>query len=234
MTKKVTVIVEADLDNQTVNVSDDHKVGSMFLLTSQAITIQPTSLRNLIFRKSKNSNYPMFCTGYQVGDDWYGDRPDDGIWINPFENNQKYKRTGETDVRYTPDTPQPKPSEDKPNRLILKETYSGVQVIVESKTDDLSSLPSLENVTYNGSNLGDLNSWEALSDESGFYVQSSATVLSYQSSAVLEFTYNEQRYRVTLPKVADEGGVGTFAIEFDRNNQFYMSITTESSFVQIS
>lgn len=100
MTKKVTVIVEADLDNQTVNVSDDHKVGSMFLLASQAITIQPTSLRNLIFRKSKNSNFPMFCTGYQYVDDWYGDRPDDGVWLNPFENNQKYQRTGEVDTLY--------------------------------------------------------------------------------------------------------------------------------------
>ena len=100
MTKKVTVIVEADLDNQTVNVSDDHKVGSMFLLTSQEVTIPANQIQNLIFRKSKNSNYPMFCTGYQVGDDWYGDRPDDGVWLNPFENNQKYQRTGETDVRY--------------------------------------------------------------------------------------------------------------------------------------
>lgn len=234
MTKKITVIVEADLDNQTVKVSDDHKVGSMFLLTSQAITIPPTGLRNLIFRKSKNSNFPMFCTGYQLDEDWYGDRPDDGIWINSFENNQKYKRTGETDVRYTPDTPQPKPSEDKPNRLILKETYSGVQVIVESKNDDLGSLPSLENVTYNGNNLGEVSAWEALPDATGFFVQTSATVLLNQNSATLEFTYNEHRYRVTLPKVADDGGAGTFAIEFDRNNQFYTSITTESSFVQIS
>ena len=100
MTKKVTVIVEADLDNQTVNVSDDHKVGSMFLLTSQEVTIPTRQIENLIFRKAKNSNFPMFCTGYQVGNDWYGDRPDDGIWLNPFENNQKYQRTGEVDTRY--------------------------------------------------------------------------------------------------------------------------------------
>lgn len=100
MTKKVTVIVEADLDNQTVNVSDDHKVSSMFLLTSQEITIPANQIQNLIFRKSKNSNFPMFCVGYQVGNDWYGDRPDDGIWLNPFENNQKYQRTGEVDTRY--------------------------------------------------------------------------------------------------------------------------------------
>ena len=100
MTKKVTLIVEADLDNQTVNVSDDHKVGSMFLLTPQEVTIPANQIQNLIFRKSQNSNFPMFCTGYQVGNDWYGDRPDDGIWLNPFENNQKYQRTGEVDTRY--------------------------------------------------------------------------------------------------------------------------------------
>ena len=229
MTKKVTVIVEADLDKQTVNISDENKVGSMFLLTPQEVTIPANQIQNLIFRKSKNSNYPMFCTGYQVGNDWYGDRPDDGVWINPFENMHKYQRTGETDVRYTPE-----PSEDKPNRLIVKETYSGVQVIVESKNDDLGSLPLLENVTYNGNNLGEVSAWEALPDATGFFVQTSATVLSIQNSATLEFTYNEHRYRVTLPKVADDGGAGTFAIEFDRNNQFYMSITTESSFVQIS
>lgn len=233
MTKKVTVIVEADLDNQTVNVSDDHKVGSMFLLSSQEVTVSKNQIENLIFRKSKNSNFPMFCTGYQVGADWYGDRPDDGIWLNPFENNQKYKRTGETDVRYTPDTPQPEPSEDKPNRLVVKETSSGVRISVESKTDDLGSLPNLTDVNYNGNNLGDLDPWE-LSESNVFFVQTSSVVLSNQNSATLEFTYNEHRYRVTLPKVADDGGAGTFAIEFDRNNQFYMSITTESSFVQIS
>lgn len=228
MTKKVTVIVEADLDKQTVNISDENKVGSMFLLTPQEVTIPANQIQNLIFRKSKNSNYPMFCTGFQYNQEWYGDRPDDGVWINPFENMQKYQRTGETDVRYTPE-----PSEDKPNRLILKETYSGVQVIVESKNDDLGSLPQLTDVTYNGNNLGNLDSWKALNDGS-FYQQSSTTVLNYQSSAVLEFTYNEHRYRVTLPKVADDGGAGTFAIEFGKNNNFYTAITTESSFVQIS
>lgn len=228
MTKKVTVIVEADLDKQTVNISDENKVGSMFLLTPQEVTIPANQIQNLIFRKSKNSNYPMFCTGFQYNQEWYGDRPDDGVWINPFENMQKYQRTGETDVRYTPE-----PSEDKPNRLILKETYSGVQVIVESKNDDLGSLPQLTDVTYNGNNLGNLDSWKALNDGS-FYQQSSTTVLNFQSSAVLEFTYNEHRYRVTLPKVADDGGAGTFAIEFGKNNNFYTAITTESSFVQIS
>lgn len=228
MTKKVTVIVEADLDKQTVNISGENKVGSMFLLTPQEVTIPANQIQNLIFRKSKNSNYPMFCTGFQYNQEWYGDRPDDGVWINPFENMQKYQRTGETDVRYTPE-----PSEDKPNRLILKETYSGVQVIVESKNDDLGSLPQLTDVTYNGNNLGNLDSWKALNDGS-FYQQSSATVFSYQSSATLEFTYNEHRYRVTLPKVADEGGAGTFAVEFGKNNQFSTAITTESSFVQIS
>ena len=229
MTKKVTVIVEADLDKQTVNISDENKVESMFLLTPQEVTIPANQIQNLIFRKSKNSNYPMFCTGFQYNQEWYGDRPDDGIWINPFENMQKYQRTGETDVRYTLE-----PSEDKPNRLIVKETYSGVQVIVESKNDDLGALPQLTDVTYNGNNLGEVSAWEALPDATGFFVQTSATVLSYQSSAILEFTYNEHRYRVTLPKVADEGGAGTFAIEFDKHIQFYMSITTEASFIQIS
>lgn len=232
MTKKVTVIVEADLDNQTVNVSDDHKVGSMFLLTSQEVTIPVDQIQNLIFRKSKNSNYPMFCTGYRSGDDWYGDRPDDGVWLNPFENNQKYQRTGETDVRYTPDTPQPEPSEDKPNRLIVKETYSGVRIIVETKTDDLGSLPTLTDVTFQGNNLGEVSGWEY---EGGvFFVQTSTMVLSSKNSSVLEFTYNDHRYRVTLPKVADNGGAGTFAVEFNKDVQLYSAITTESSFVQIS
>ena len=130
MTKKVTVIVEADLDKQTVNISDENKVGSMFLLTSQAVTIPTNQIKDLIFRKSQNSNYPMFCTGYKIGDDWYGDRPGDGVWINPLENNQKYQRTGETNVRYTPTTPPPEKSEGKRTRFIVKETNNGVQLIV--------------------------------------------------------------------------------------------------------
>ena len=228
MTKKVTMIAEADLDKQTVTISDENKVGSMFLLTPQEVTISAKQIQNLIFRKSKNSNYPMFCTGYQYNQEWYGDRPDDGVWINPFENMQKYQRTGETDVRYTSD-----PSEDKPNRLILKETYSGVEIIVESKNDDLGSLPQLTDVTYNGKNCGNLDSWEVLNDGS-FYQKFYPTMLSFEFSAFLEFTYNEHRYRVTLPKIAEDGVTGTFAIEFDKDKQFSHAITTEASFIQIS
>ena len=228
MTKKVTMIAEADLDKQTVTVSDENKVGSMFLLTPQECTVSARQIQNLIFRKSKNSNYLMFCTGFQYNQEWYGDRPDDGVWINPFENDQKYQRTGETDVRYTPD-----PSKDKPNRLILQETYSGVQVIVESRNDDLGSLPQLTDVTYNMNPLGNLDSWEVFNDGS-FYQKSTSTVLSFRAAAILEFIYNEYRYRVILPKIAEEGAAGTFAIEFDKNNQFYMAITTEASFIQIS
>ena len=225
MTKKVTMIAEADLDKQTVTISEENKVGSMFLLTPQEVTISAKQIQNLIFRKSKNSNYPMFCTGFQDNQEWYGDRPDDGIWINPFENMQKYQRTGETDVRYTSE-----PSGDKPNRLILKETSIGAQIIVESKNDDLGSLPQLLYIHYNGIYLSHLGLWKALNDGS-FYQQYSSTVLSFKSSAILEFIYNELRYRVTLPKIADEGGAGTFAIEFDKNNQFYDAIINEDSFI---
>lgn len=227
MTKKVTVIVEADLDKQTVNVSDDHKVGSMFLLTPQEVTIPANQIQNFIFRKSQNSNSPMFCTGYQVGNDWYGDRPGDGVWINPLENNQKYQRTGETNVRYTPTTPPPEESEGKRTRFIVKETNNGVQLIVESSADDVSTLPSFEDVTYNGTNLdfSTGSSWELLSSNSEYatyYLQSSTKVLSNESSAVLEFSCNGQHYRVGLSRVAYEDGAGTYAIELGVNAQFYV------------
>lgn len=227
MTKKVTVIVEADLDKQTVNISDENKVGSMFLLTSQAVTIPTNQIKDLIFRKSQNSNYPMFCTGYKIGDDWYGDRPGDGVWINPFENNQKYQRTGETNVHYTPTTPPPEESEGKRTRLIVKETNNGVQLIVESNADDVGTLPYLEDITYNGTNL-DFPSganWELLSNTSDcatYYIQSSTKVLSNESSVVLKFSHNGQRYRVGLSKVADENGLGTYAIDLGVNAQLYI------------
>ena len=232
MNKKVTVILEDDLDKQTVNISDEHKVGSMFLLTPQEVTIpgnQISNLQNLIFRKSKNSNYPMFCTGFQSNQEWYGDRPDDGVWINPFENMQKYQRTGETDVPYTPT------QEDKPHRFIVKETYSGVQVILESIYDYIGVIPTLYDVTYNGNNLGEVSAWEASPDHTIFTVQTGTTVLSYQNSAVLEFTYYYGRYRVILPKVADEGGAGTFAVELTNGLRFHTVITYgEPPFIQIS
>ena len=232
MNKKVTVILEDDLDKQTVNISDEHKVGSMFLLTPQEVTIpgnQISNLQNLIFRKSKNSNYPMFCTGFQHNKEWYGDRPDDGVWINPFENMQKYQRTGETDVPYTPT------QEDKPHRFIVKETYSGVQVILESIYDYIGVIPTLTDVTYNGNNLGEVSAWEASPDHTIFTVQTGTTVLSYQNSAVLEFTYYYGRYRVILPKVADEGGAGTFAVELARHYRLHTLITMgDSPFIQIS
>lgn len=227
MTKKVTVIVEADLDKQTVNISDENKVGSMFLLTSQAVTIPTNQIKDLIFRNSKNSNYPMFCTGYKIGDDWYGDRPGDGVWINPLENNQKYQRTGETNVRYTPTTPPPEESEGKRTRFIVKETNNGVQLIVESSADDVSTLPYFEDVTYQGTNLDfpTGSSWELLSNTSDYatyYIQSPTKVLSNESSVVLEFSYNGERYRVGLSRVAYEDGAGTYAIDLGVNAQFYI------------
>lgn len=204
--KKITVIQEMDLDEETIGVTEDNKVQSMFILTDQELTVAANVIQQFIFRKAKNSNYLMFSTGFQFDNEWYGDRPDDGVYKDPF-TNKYYERKGNVVTEYVP----PKPDIQPVNKaaLIFEETWQGVKVRLANLNGfDMGSVPYLKNITYNGNNLGSAN-WVAEGNE--FVFNSSTTAVNFQSVANVTFTYNGVKYVGTLPKIADNGGLGTFA-----------------------
>lgn len=55
------------------------------------------AIGNTVYRKLKES-LTMFATGIMGNTHWLGDRPDDGIWQDPF-TNEYYDRTGTTDTK---------------------------------------------------------------------------------------------------------------------------------------
>lgn len=224
MTNKVTVIVKADLDKQTVNISDENKVGSMFLLTPQEVTIPANQIQGLIFRKAKNSNYPMFCTGFQYNSEWYGDRPDDGIWVNPFENMQKYQRTGNDNVEYVAPTP------TKNLKFSIVETYQGVHVRVENSTYTTDNPPPIKAILYNGGNNLGTPSW--VEDNGALVWQSSSTVLSFTQdvSVQVDFT-NGRQYQGTIERTSNNGGAGTYTLEAPSQGMGLESLLTSKGFM---
>lgn len=83
-------------DKDTVQVVDGKVVAKQIedtntiQFTGNGITVDTSQISELVFRQidqNKNpSNRIMLCTGVKVGDEWYGDRPDRGSYLNPFTN----------------------------------------------------------------------------------------------------------------------------------------------------
>ncbi|OOF56128.1 hypothetical protein BKK56_03860 [Rodentibacter genomosp. 2] len=58
---------------------------------------------NFLFREVLNSNAIMIQTGYFANELWHGDRPDDGIWYNPINNERYIRKNGVDEKLVLPD-----------------------------------------------------------------------------------------------------------------------------------
>lgn len=95
MATKICITVD-NLDKDTVQVVEGKVVAKQtedtntIQFTGNGITVDTSQISELVFREidqNKNSsNKLMLCTGLKVGDEWYGDRPDRGSYLNPFTN----------------------------------------------------------------------------------------------------------------------------------------------------
>lgn len=225
--KKVTVIIENDLDNRTVVVNGDKKVRSTFMMTSEELTVPTSQLSQLIFRKADNSNALMFCTGYEKDGEWYGDRPSDGVWTNPFDGKD-YERNDGVDSVY----------EEREFRflamLAFEEKDSGVLVKVQTAQSDEFSLdesddfggglPPLKDVVYNGVSLGSPSTWT--NPESMLFVwDTGIKVVSSTRTPSVELVFNNTKYEGKLKLISKKGEPKIYATGSDNlGDSFEMAL----------
>lgn len=99
---EVHVVVTAnDLDEKTVNIVEQKVVAEQtqdtntVQFTEQLKEVEISQISHLVFseiNQDKNSsNKIVVCTGWKIGDKYYGDRPDDGKYINPFTGEELTK-----------------------------------------------------------------------------------------------------------------------------------------------
>lgn len=131
------VVEKLELDNETV-VEVDHKVTSQLIFTETEATIPIGSIQNLIFRKPKNSNVTAICTGFMFNNEWYFDRPDNGMYRDPFDGANPEKWVGERPVPMT--------------TITVNETTQGIEFILTNVP--YSSL-DFYNVSWNNQHTGE-------------------------------------------------------------------------------
>lgn len=146
MSKKVIKICcDTDLDGTTVREGQG-KVHSKLLLTSKTVVVDASDVTNLIFRQTNNSNALMLCTGYQIGEDWHGDRVGDGVWSNPFDG-KKYQRTGTNEEEYI---------ETRKPIVIFVNTAAGAEVRITNSYYILDGMIAWNKIEYNGKEIGNI------------------------------------------------------------------------------
>lgn len=198
----IKVVQEIDIDERTLTVSESNpkKLQSVFLLTDKEATVPLNQIQQLIFRQTENCNYPMVCTGLQVGGKWYGDRPDNGEYINPFTN--QVVQVGQPEV--------PKKS------IRFVETYQGIQVHLINW--DASKLPDITFTQYAGISTDEYANWDQPDPEVDNWVfQSSNTLMAFANSIEVRYRKPDATigyYQANVPAIeARQDGTRTYGFE---------------------
>lgn len=119
--RTITIVQRFDLDDETVTVSQESKIGSKFILEEQAKVVQISEIKAILWRRARNSNKKVFPTGWLTEDGWFGDSPDGETHKDPFTGEvvPKGAETTPPDVTPTPEeTTPPEFSWDKVSATI--------------------------------------------------------------------------------------------------------------------
>lgn len=200
---------DINVDNVTITISTDStgtpKLNSNVLFTDKELTVPPSQIQLLLFRQLANSNNVMVCTGFQYGNEWYGDRPDNGAYRNPFTNT----------VEYVGEKPVLKP------KVVVQETWQGIQLSFIGVPQNVANIyKTLNNVSWNiqsnDESLIGLENSSEIDSAVDIHFQSTKTIVSYVDEFNLTFTTsNSGNVSITLPKVKDTSGLGTFEVSGD-------------------
>lgn len=84
----VIIVQGGDLDDNTIKIIDGQTkpkdVRANVVFGEAEVQVQANIIQSFLFRRLENGNRLMVCTGFQYNDQWYGDRPDNGGYLNPF------------------------------------------------------------------------------------------------------------------------------------------------------
>lgn len=182
------VIQYVDVDNNTTEIKDK-LLKSNFILTDREATVPINSIQQLIFRETENCNYPMVCTGILVDNVWYGDRPDEGKFTNPF--------TGQV---ITVGNPTPE--------LILQEDWSGLKLILNNWNSDLRVQQ------FGNGNVGGLQPANLIQESDNNYVYKlSSVAVNYQDETELHIRFSDNIHRMAyVNRTNFENGLSAFAL----------------------
>lgn len=198
----VNLLEKVEIDGTTVTFNDN-VLKSKLLFTDKEATVPSNSIEQFLFRELDNSNSIMACTGILVGGTWYGDRPDDGVYTNPF--------TSQVITRGNP------PPEKV--AFLMKETWQGNQIQLVRWSVNQPTLivrkmggVSGSDTEYQPTQVIDttLNGQPA---KHYVYDLGSASV-RFQQQEEMDITLDGVEYSTnSLPRLAYEDSLGTFGVE---------------------
>ena len=182
------VIQDIDVDNNTTEIKNN-SLKSNLILTDREATVPISAIQQLIFRETENCNYPMVCTGILVDNVWYGDRPDEGKFTNPF--------TGQV---ITVGNPTPE--------LILQEDWSGLKLILNNWNSELKVQE------FGVLNIGGLQPADLIQESDNNYVyQLSSAAITFQDEIELHIRFSDNIHRMAyVNRTNFEDGLSAFAL----------------------
>lgn len=207
------VVQEINTDGLTITINGD-KLSSNVIFTDKEATVPTNQVSNLVFRQLQNSNKIMVCTGIEVGGKWYGDRPDNGEYINPFTGETLYE--GE------------KPLEKV--QFLYKEGWNGNTIEIVRWT---SGTPSLEikqiggvhNEDYVLVNPNEVVDTTINGDPAKTYIYHlGSTSVRFQDTEELDFKLDNFEHHRLFPRIATNNSLGVFGVEAIDDNDLHMVI----------
>lgn len=201
---------DIDVDGKTV-VVEGQKLQSNLVFSERELIVPGEAIQQLIFRQPTNSNAIMMCTGFQHNNEWYGDRPDDGVFQDPFAG-KTYKRENGVVTEFTPPVRA---------QFIVEETWGGLVLWLKNTGRTPDTLPAFTNFNYNGSTIGDIT-WTQ-EDANTLVSRLSFTGVSYTDPVSVSLTLDGTVHNLSMPKVADNGGPATFMIEANSFTELFPS-----------
>lgn len=195
------IVFKSDLDNKTMIAHEGDKVESKFLLAQEHQVVNPSTITNLIFRKGVNSNFPMFCTGYETDGEWYGDRPGDGIWINPFDGKH-YERMGDVNTETTP---------TRTPLVMFVDTDEGAEIRITNSYYTLDGMVDWGIIKYNGQVIGDIQKSDWQEHDGYLYAKLNAGT-SFDSVGDIHITVRNGKGERTFMRVGDTDGNPTYMV----------------------
>lgn len=208
------ILQDINIDGVTIRASEStrneqSKLNAVVHFMNRELTVPASQIQLLLFRELTNSNHLMVCTGFQYRNEWYGDRPDDGEYINAFDNLKLYRGV----------KPTPKP------RIVVQEGWQGLQMSFYGMLDVSNDMGEqsvfISNVSWNGQandEMGLSGTIHTNNEIGGYNVhfESSNVVVSYAQEFEVDFILEgNNRYIIKLPKVKDISGLGTFELQGD-------------------
>lgn len=187
------ILQDTDLDHSTARLNDKNQVIAVTKFTDKEVTVPANQITNLLFRGLESSNRSMVCTGVELGGQWYGDRPDDGAYIDALDG-MKIKYFGEPPAVKT--------------QFIVKEGYQGLDIYITNIDDQPNFSVAIQGIGNQGHN------WKREETVKGYHLHSNSVRMAFSESLGVElFLPDGSHYTAEVPRKEFNNSLGTYMFE---------------------